>query len=669
MDRQAVVRELEALRAEIRHHDYLYHVLDRPLISDQAYDRLLALLVDLETRHPDLVSPDSPSQRVGGAPAEGFGQVRHPVNLLGLDNAAGAADLRDFDRRVRSLLGGEEPGYVAELKIDGLTVALTYRQGFLVQGATRGDGELGEDVTANLRTIRSIPLRLREPSPARLAVRGEVYMSREDFLQLNRERERVGEPAFANPRNAAAGSVRQLDPRVTAGRSLDSFVYELLEMDGPAPDFHQDVLESLRAWGFRVNPHSRRCTGIEEVIAYCQHWSSEYRELPYETDGVVVKVDRLDSRVRLGHRARSPRWAVAFKFAADEELTVVRAMEVQVGRTGALTPVVHLEPVRLAGSTVSRASLHNEDIVAEKDVRVGDTVRIRKAGGVIPEVVEVVKDRRTGGEAPFVVPAVCPACGARTVRLAGEAARRCPNTLGCPAQRQEAVIHFASRGALDIRGLGPAVVATLFEAGLIGDVADLYRLTEADLTGLPRLGPKSARNLVQAVAASRAAPLHRLIYGLGIRHVGERVAALLATHFGSLDRLLQADQADLEEVPEVGPKIAAAVAAFFREQANLQVLAKLRAAAGGGSDRPVEASGEGTLAGRQFAFTGTLRSLPRREAEEAVRARGGRVGGLSRQTTCLVAGENPGSKLDRARELGVAVLSEEEFLALLGEEV
>ncbi len=501
-------------------------------------------------------------------------------------------------------------------------------------------------------------------------------MSREAFIRLNEEREAAGEPAFANPRNAAAGSIRQLDPRVTAARRLGSFMYDVLEMGGaglPArwaqagADHQYEMLKSLREWGFRVNPHYRECGDIEAVMEYCREWSTRYRELPYDTDGVVVKVDRRDARRQLGYRARSPRWAIAFKFAADARLTIVRGITVQVGRTGVLTPVADLEPVHLAGSTVSRATLHNEDILREKDVRVGDTVLVRKAGGVIPEVVEVLRERRPPAAAPAVLPASCPACGTLTVRREGEAARRCPNALGCPAQRQQAVIHFAGRGAMDIRGLGPAIVAQLFEAELIGDIADLYALSADRLAELPRLGARSAAQLVQAIEGSKGAPLHRLVYGLGIRHVGEQVAVLLADHFPDLDRLLEAEEAQLEAIPGVGPEIACAVADFFGEPANRRLIQRLRAAGvTGGVARPISRP---TLEGKQFVFTGTLPGLSRHAASEAVTALGGRVGGdVSIHTDYVVAGEKAGSKLQRARELGITVIDQAEFLRLVGGE-
>jgi DNA ligase (NAD+) len=667
IDRETAAQTIRRLAEEIRHHDHLYHVLDRPVISDQAYDRLLASLVELEASYPDLVAADSPTRRVGGAPAEGFRQFRHPAPILGLDNATTPEELRDFDRRLRSLLGVGQIAYTAELKIDGLSVVLTYEKGVLVRGATRGDGEVGEDVTANLRTVRSIPLRLRGAVPSRLSVRGEVYMSRAALLQLNQERVAAGEPAFANPRNAAAGSVRQLDHRVTAARRLESFIYDLLEGEGAEVGYQHQVLALLGEWGFRVNPHFRQCRDVEEVLDYCRAWSSQYRELPYDTDGVVVKVDRREARRQLGYRARSPRWAIAFKFAADAQLTVVRGIEVQVGRTGVLTPVAVLEPIQLAGSTVTRATLHNEDILREKDVRVGDTVLVRKAGGVIPEVVEVIRDRRPEFAPPTALPATCPACGTGTVRPAGEAARRCPNTLGCPAQRQQAVIHFATRGAMDIRGLGPAVVAKLFEAGLIGDVADLYALSAERLAGLPGLGQLSAANLVQAIERSKETPLHRLVYALGIRHVGEQVATLIAERFSDLDRLLQATEEQLQAIPGVGPEIAGSVAAFFREPSSRRVIERLRAAGvGGGTARRPSPS---AIEGKQFVFTGTLPEIGRQAAIEAVKARGGRVGSdVSRQTDYLVAGEGPGSKLQRARELGISVIDQADFFRLLGQE-
>ena len=579
----------EELREQIRHHDYLYYVLDRPEIDDAAYDALMRELRQLEERFPEIVTPDSPTQRVGGRPAAPFARVEHAEPMLSLDNAFGREELEAFDQRVRRAVG-DDVAYVAELKIDGLSVALTYEEGRFVRGATRGDGEAGEDVTANLRTIRSLPLRLRDrerPVPRRVEIRGEVYMTFEAFRRLNQEQEARGLPPFANPRNAAAGSVRQLDPAVTASRSLNLWVYGLAGWEGDravAPRSQWEVLQALRQWGLPVNPHARRCTSLEELLAFIEEWSRRRHELPYLIDGIVIKVDDLAQQRRLGATARSPRWAIAYKFPAEKARTRVRDIQVSVGRTGALTPVAVLDPVLLAGTTVSRASLHNADYIREKDVRIGDLVVVHKAGEIIPEVVEVVKEARTGAERPFTMPERCPACGSPVVRVEGEAATRCPNA-ACPAQQLERIRHFASRDAMDIEGLGPAIIEQLVARGLVRDVADLYHLEAEPVAQLERMGPKSAANLIAAIDASRARPLRRLLYGLGIRFVGERVAGVLARHFGTIHRLMEAGQEELTAVPEIGPRIAESVVAFFRDEHNRDLIRRLaeagvRAAAG-----------------------------------------------------------------------------------------
>ncbi len=705
---EAAREELARLREEISYHDYRYHVLDDPLISDAEYDRLMRRLGRLEEAYPDLVTPDSPSQRVGGRPVPAFGAVVHRVPMLSLANAFGEEELRAFDRRVRALLPGEVVEYVVELKIDGLSVALVYEDGVFVQGSTRGDGTTGEDITENLRRVGSIPLRLGLAVPGRsgagrppahrgrLEVRGEVYMPIREFEALNRRREAAGEPLFANPRNAAAGSVRQLDPRVTAERALDSFMYAVVEASGdlrPRPT-HQENLELLRELGFKVNPEARLVPDVEGVLAYCAAWRERRRDLPYEIDGVVVKVNSRDQQERLGYTSAAPRWAVAFKFPAEQEVTQVLDIVVNVGRTGAVTPVAELRPVRLAGSTVSRAALHNEDYVREKDVRVGDWVVVQKAGDVIPEVVRVLPERRTGRERVFRMPETCPACGSRVVREPGEAAHRCTATLTCPAQRMEGLIHFASRAGMDIEGLGPAVLGQLLSAGLVGDAADLYRLHEhrERLTALERLGEKSVENLLQAVERSRSRPLHRLLHALGIRYVGGRVSRVLARRFGTLDRLMEAGRAELTAVPEVGEKIAGSVQEYFAEPRNRALIEKLRAAGvnftepevtgPGGREQaglgplfegPVEAAvptgpaaSRSPLAGKTVVFTGTLERFDRRQAEELVERLGGRAASsVSPRTDYVVAGEKAGSKLEKARELGVRILSEREFKEML----
>lgn len=667
---ERVRNELVRLREAVRRHDYLYHVLDAPEISDREYDELFRSLLELEARYPQLVTPDSPTQRVAGRPLESFERVLHPVPLLSLANASDLQDLRAFDRRVRSLLAGEEVEYVVELKIDGLSVALTYEGGLLTLGATRGDGQIGEDVTANLKTVRSIPLSLNHGDrvPARLVVRGEVFMPRPSFERLNRKREELGEEPFANPRNAAAGSVRQLDPRVAAGRDLGSYIYSILFVEGASPSRHWEALQLLEAWGFKVNPHRRLCRTIEEVGEFCLEWEARRGSLQYEVDGMVVKVDSLDQQARLGATSRNPRWAIAFKFQPAQAATRVKNIFVSVGRTGVLTPIAELEPVVVAGSTVSRASLHNEDIVAEKDVRAGDLVLVHKAGDVIPEIIRVVEEERTGNEMPFRMPSRCPVCGSEARRLEGEAATRCLAGMTCPAQVREAIIHFASRDAMDIEGVGPAVVDKLLEAGLIRDAADLYMLMAEDLAALPGFGRKSAANLVKAIDASRRNPLRRIIYALGIRFVGVRTASILADHFRSLDRLRAASQVDLTALPEIGPKIAESVSNFFRQEDTRRFLDRLLAA-GVRPEEPAESPVEvQPLKDLIFVFTGGLQSMSRKEAQEAVERLGARTSSsVSSATSFVVAGEDPGSKLERARELGVRVLDEAGFLDLLEE--
>lgn len=716
--REAAHAELARLREQVNYHNYRYHVLDQPEISDAEFDALMVRLRLLEDAYPDLITPDSPSRRVGSRPLEGFGTVVHRVPMLSLGNAFGEEELRAFDRRVRGLLPGEAVEYVAELKIDGLSVALRYLDGVFVQGSTRGDGATGEDITANLRTVRSIPLQLRRPVPGPVEVRGEVYMPIREFEALNRRRQEAGEPLFANPRNAGAGSVRQLDPRVTAERSLDSFLYTVVELGGiPAPATHADNLTLLRDLGFRVNPEWRLFADVDGVLDYCDHWQQHRHDLPYEIDGVVVKVNSLLQQERLGFTSSAPRWAVAYKFPAEERETRVNDILVNVGRTGAVTPVAELEPVRIAGSTVSRAALHNEDYVRDKDIRIGDWVVVRKAGDVIPEVVRPITERRTGAERVFHMPERCPVCGSRVVREEGEAAHRCVNSLGCPAQRLEGLIHFASRGAMDIDGLGEKVIHKLLEHGLVRDPADLYRLGSDELAGLElrasatgkpvQLGAIVAAKLLAAIAGSKSRPLHRLLVALGIRFVGDRVARVLAEAFGSLDRLAGASEDELTAVPEVGPKIAASVSEFFSEPRNRELIDRLRSAgvnlvepagrragraaapgqialfdpagpsanlaqpaAAGDLDLPEGVElGSGAAAevgGKTIVFTGALEKLTREQAEELVEALGGRAASsVSRKTDLVVAGEGAGSKLDRARELGIPVVSEREFLDLL----
>jgi len=676
------------LKESIREHNYRYYVLDDPIISDQEYDLMMRELQEIEEAFPELITPDSPTQRVGGEPLTAFGTVRHPVPLLSLGNAFSDAELQDFDRRVRDQVGTAE--YVAELKIDGLSVALTYRDGKLTTGATRGDGVVGEDITANIRTVRAIPLSLPRRLPL-MAVRGEVYMPKKAFDRLNDGRENAGEPLLANPRNAAAGSMRQLDPRVTASRALGAFFYSVLDLnpdagaepgqrttagdrenDSDAPQTQAAALELLQELGLPVNPHRRLCVSIAEVIEFCEEWQDKRHSLPYEIDGIVVKVNSLAQQERLGTTSKNPRWAIAYKFPAERVITTVRDIVLRVGRTGVLTPTAILEPVRVAGSTVSRATLHNEDMIDEKDIRIGDTVVIQKAGDVIPEVVGVLPEKRGGHETPFTWPASCPECGAEVVRLPGEAARRCTG-LGCPAQLREGIIHFASRDAMDIEGLGPAVIGLLLDAGLIRDVGDLYYLKFEDLVRLERMGAKSADNLLAALNQSKDNNLGQLIFGLGIRLVGSRAAKILAGYFGSLDRLMAASVEELTAIPEIGPKMAESIVGFFRQEGNRKVLNKLVAA----GVKTVEAGGRKenqTLAGKAFVITGTLDSMSRKEAQTAIEELGGTVSSsVGKKTDYVVVGAEPGSKYDRALELinskenpSLQILAEREYLALIG---
>jgi len=669
MEAQAAREAVEQLRQQIHYHNYRYHILDDPEITDAEYDQRMRQLQELEQQFPELITPDSPTQRVGAQPVEEFGTILHSVPMLSLDNAFTPQEVREFDERVKRLLGTTDAiAYVAELKVDGVAVELVYQDGVLIQGSTRGDGIRGEDVTENLRTVRTIPLRLlargHDSLPHRLEVRGEVYMTLIHFQRLNASRAEEGRPTFANPRNAAAGSLRQLDPRITAGRPLDIFCYGLGQVEGVTFTTHWDMLQRLASWGLKVNPHVERCVGIEAVLAYYERMQQQREDLPYEIDGVVIKVNSLEWQQALGVRSRSPRWAVAWKFEPKQALTRVKSIALQVGRTGALTPVALLEPVRVAGVEVSRASLHNPDEIARKDVREGDWVMVQRAGDVIPEIVEVLKERRTGQEQPFQMPTHCPICGSDVVRLEDEAVPRCVG-LACPAQLKETIIHLAAKGAMDIDGLGEKTVDQLVERGLVKDIADLYYVTKADLLTLERLAEKSANNLLAAIERSRRTTLPRLMYALGIRHVGEHVTQVLSQHYPRLDELEKASYEDLRGIREIGPRIAQSLVGFFHDPGNQAVLEKLQR---GGVQIVAIApqAADQSLRGKSFVFTGALQSLTREEARRRVEAHGGRVTStVSRQTSYVVAGEETGAKLDRARELGVTVLSEAEFQALI----
>jgi DNA ligase (NAD+) len=670
--RQAEAR-IATLRDEIRRHEHLYYVLDRPEISDQDYDALDRELRDLEAQFPDLVTPDSPTQRVGEKPSEEFPSFVHRAPMLSLDNTYSADELREFEERIFRAVGKREIAYVAELKIDGLSMALHYEGGRLARAVTRGDGVRGDDVTPNARAIRAIPLVLRgDDVPPALEVRGEVYLPRTRFEAINREREEAEEEPFANPRNAAAGTMKSLDARVVAKRGLDVFLYAIAHVEGAAPRSQWEALERLRSWGLRTNPTSRRCAGLGEVMAFVEEWRDGRATLEYEIDGVVLKVDDFALQQELGFTSKFPRWAIAYKYPAMQAATVVEAIEVQVGRTGKLTPVAHLAPVALAGATVSRATLHNEEEIARKDVRVGDTVLIERGGEVIPKVVRVLEEKRPAGAVPWTPPERCPACSTPAVKPEGEVDRRCPNA-SCPAQLEERLKHFSRREAMDIEGLGDVVVHELMARGLVRDFADLYALRFEDLA--PLFAPKAkkgeslgAKNLLAGIEASRSRELRRLLFGLGIRFVGERAALLLARHFRGLDALAAADVEAIDDIYEIGPAVAESVHAWFRDPANRRLVERLKGA-GLRVEEDEAPSGSRAFHGMQFVLTGTLESMTRDEAKAAIESRGGRVtSSVSKKTSVVVAGREAGSKLDKAKELGVRIVDEPAFRAMLSPE-
>jgi DNA ligase (NAD+) len=662
-------KRIRELREQVEHHNYRYYVLDDPEVSDARYDQLLVELKRLESEHPDLVTVDSPTQRVGAQPVREFGEIVHAVPMLSLDNAFTEQDVLDFDRRVRERLDVERVEYSAEPKIDGLAISLRYEAGKLVQAATRGDGAKGEDVTANVRAIASVPLGLRGKSPAVLEVRGEVFMTRRSFAKLNRRAAEKGEKTFVNPRNAAAGSLRQLDPAVTASRSLDLFFYGLGATEGwTAPRRHSEVLAALREFGLRTCPETAVVEGVAGCLAYYARIGAARDALGYDIDGVVYKVDRLDWQRDLGFVARAPRWATAHKFPAQEETTVVRDVEFQVGRTGALTPVARLEPVFVGGVTVSNVTLHNMDELARKDVRIGDTVVVRRAGDVIPEVVRVIPDLRPRGAKVVELPARCPVCASHVTRAEGEAVARCTGGLVCQAQRREALRHFASRRAMDIEGLGDKLVEQLVDAGRVETPADLYTLAAQELAGLDRMGEKSAANLVDALHRSKQTTLPRFLFALGIRDVGEATALALAEHFGTLEPLEAASLEDIQQVRDVGPVVAQHVRDFFDEARNRKVIDALRRAGVTWPEiRRTAVASAGPLTGETVVITGTLSAMSRDEARDAARQAGATVtDSVSRKTTLLVVGVDAGSKLKKAQDLGVRIVDEDEFRKLLG---
>lgn len=664
MEKKAAQLKIEKLRELINYHNYRYYVLDDPEVSDAEYDSLMKELEALEREYPDLITPDSPTQRVGGAVLSGFQVVTHAIPLLSLANAYSQEELDSFDRRVRELLSSP-PRYTAELKIDGLAISLLYRDGVFIRGATRGDGQTGEDITNNLRTIRSIPLKLREPLAGDLEVRGECYMDKRAFEQLNKAQEEKGEKLFANPRNAAAGSLRQLDPKVTSERQLNVFLYGLGYSDALPPDSHYETLQWLSSLGFRTNPETQVFDSIDGVKEFIQYWHEKRESLPYDIDGIVVKVDSRVQQELLGTTAKSPRWAVAYKFPAMQKTTKVEDIVVQVGRTGAVTPLAILEPVFIAGSTVSRASLHNEDYVKEKDIRIGDTVVIQKAGDIIPEVVRSVPELRDGSERVFQMPQSCPACGTRLVREAGEAVWRCDNSQ-CPAKLVEGLVYFASRDALDIEGMGPAVVQQLVDAGLVKNPADIFKLTKEQLLGLDRFGERSAAKLVASIEEAKGRGLARLLTALGILHVGTQTAASLAAYFGSMEKLVTATEDQLAQVPDIGPVVASSISAFFQNPKNIQLIEELKKL-GVKMDEPKQSRGE-AFSGKTFVVTGTLSQFSRKEAKDAIESLGGKTTeSVSKNIDYLVVGEKPGSKLDKARELGISILDEQQFIDMLTE--
>lgn len=662
-----IEKEIEKLREEIRHHEHRYYVLMDPEISDVKFDKLMHRLQEIEKEHPELVTSDSPTQRVGGRPAEEFAKVRHSAPMLSLDNTYSVDELRDFDRRVRELSGREQVPYVAELKLDGLSMALTYEDGVLTRGLTRGDGVTGEDVTQNVKTIRSVPLKIDSRKlgaigrPGKFEVRGEVIMTHKAFRRANELREKNGEQLFANPRNAAAGAIRQLDPRIVAQRNLDIFVYYLLVNGRPPLKEHWKVLEALEHLGFKVNPYRKLTISFDDLIGYLQEMESQREDLEYEIDGMVVKVNEIPLWDELGMTAKSPRWAIAYKYPAHQETTVVKDIRPQVGRTGTLTPVADLEPVSVGGVTVSHATLHNMDEVERLGVKIGDTVLIQRAGDVIPQVLKVTKHAPNGRE--FRMPKKCPVCGGDVIRVDGEVAYRCVNA-ACPAQLKESLLHFAARHAMNINGIGESLVDQMVGKKIVQDVADLYSLDEEQLASLDRMGKKSAQNVLEEIEKSKQAELARVIYSVGIRFVGERTAQLLAEYFGSMDKFSEATAEELHEVEEIGPKIAQSIIEFFREKRNRDVIEKLRKA--GLQFEQEKRRASGALEGMQFVLTGSLPSLSREEATGIIEEAGGRVtGSVSKKTNYVVMGEDPGSKLDKARSLGVETIDEAELRKLI----
>jgi len=665
------LQQINELREKINHHNYCYYVLDNPEIPDAEYDRLMRELQALEQQYPETITPDSPTQRVGSTPLAEFAEVRHAVPMLSLSNALDDREMTEFDRRVREGLDVDSVDYSAEPKLDGLAISLRYEGGMLVRGATRGDGNSGEDVTQNVRTIESIPLKLfGDNYPRVLEVRGEVFMNKKGFDELNDRQRKNNGKTFANPRNAAAGSLRQLDSRITASRPLEFYCYGVGLVEGGAlPGRHSETMQALKTWGLRINPESKVVHGVEGCLAYHADILSKRESLGYDIDGVVFKVDRVDQQEILGFVSRAPRWAIAHKFPAEEEMTKLIGIDVQVGRTGAITPVARLEPVFVGGVTITNATLHNQDEIERKDVRIGDTVIVRRAGDVIPEVVQPVLAERKGRKLrKFNMPTECPECGSKIIRLDGEAVSRCTGGLYCPAQRREAFKHFVSRRAMDIEGIGDKLVEQLDQLGMIKDVSDLYHLKAEAIAGIERMGEKSADNLIKGLEQSKQTTLPRFLFALGIRNVGETTAQTLARHFGTLDALMHANEEALVQVPDVGPVVAQSIVSFFKEKHNRDVVAKLIKAGIQWPEEKAPLPQSQTLAGKTFVLTGTLPNMSRNDAKEKLLALGAKVSGsVSKKTDYVVVGADPGSKATRAEELGVPMIDESQLLKLLGD--
>ena len=667
MNKKEAYKLMEELKAAIKRHDRLYYVEASPEIPDREYDALYRKLKDLEEKFPDLVTGDSPTQRVGGEPIEGFSTVRHIIPMMSLDNTYSSDEMREFDERVRKNLKGEKVEYTVELKFDGVSISLLYVNGKWKTGATRGDGAQGDDVTNNLKTIRSIPFEFSDECgkmPSSIEVRGEVYLTKKAFLEINNQKEKNGEELFANPRNAAAGSLKLLDPKVVAGRHLDLYIWGIGHCEGVSFKTHTEVFEYLKKAGFKINPHYKLCDNIESAIEYCNSWEDKRYKLDFEIDGMVLKINDLGQREKLGFTSKSPRWAIAYKFKAENALTKVEDIVVQVGRTGAITPIALLSPVRLSGTTVSRATLHNFDEIKRLELKIGDHVYVEKSGEIIPKVLSVDKDKRTGAERYFRVPSKCPACGSKLVETEGEVAIRCQNA-GCPAQIKEAILHFASRNAMDIENMGEAIVDQLVDRGLLKDYGDIYYLRIEDVKKLERMADKSASNLISAIEKSKSRELNKLIFALGIRHVGEHAAWVLAQHFRSMEKLSAATAEDLISIHEIGGVMAGAICSFFKSVENRSIIKKLRDA-GVNMKMAVEVNGPRPLDGKVIVVTGALKSYTRSGIEELIRKLGGNPSSaVSKKTDFVVAGEDPGSKVLKAKDLGIRILNEEEFKGLI----